>query len=85
MTKISDPLERTVAAALDTAKISYRHSTDGLDFYLPERDLYIEVKRMHSKRIAAQMAQADNVIAVQGVGSVTFMADLIRRAGFHRA
>lgn len=74
----TDPMERVIAAALDGAGEPYFRETNGLDFYLTNRDLYIEVKRMHSPRIAEQMSRADNVIAVQGVGAVTFMANLIR-------
>lgn len=73
-------MERVIAAALDEAHEPYVHDSGGatLDFYLSQRDVYIEVKRMHSPRIAQQMAKADSVIAVQGVGAVTLMASLIR-------
>lgn len=49
----------------------------GLDFYLPDLDIYIEVKQFHSDRIAKQMARRPNVIAIQGRGAVlTFCAML---------
>jgi len=75
-------LEERVARALDVAGIVYRQEKDGgteaLDFYLPELDLYIEIKGGHSSRIARQMGRAKNVIAVQGKAAVTFMEQLLR-------
>jgi hypothetical protein len=79
---ISDPVERIIADALEARGIAYRHEQNGLDFYLPEHDLYIEVKRMHSPRIAEQMSRAPNVIAVQGMDAATWLADLIRKRSF---
>ena len=54
-------------------------SQDGtqLDFYLEDFDVYIEVKRFHTPRIAAQMSRAENVIAVQGFGSLQFLEHLV--------
>ncbi len=51
-----------------------------LDFLL-DNGIEIEVKRMHSDRIAAQMARAPNVIAAQGEEAVRFLASLLRKAG----
>lgn len=83
---ITDPIEAIIAAALCKAGISYLHETDmnaedslGLDFYLPEMDVYIEVKQFHSARISRQMAQAPNVIAIQGRDAAHVFADLITR------
>lgn len=73
-----DPLEDAIEAALKEAGIRYVRDRDGLvpshlDFYLPDADVYIEVKRFHSDRIGGQMARAENVIAVQGLRAVQFM------------
>ena len=83
---ITDPIETIIAEALCKAGISYLHETDmkaedslGLDFYLPELNVYIEVKQFHSDRIARQMARAPNVIAIQGRQSAHVFADLITR------
>lgn len=79
-----DPMERLVANALEAAGIEFRHGNNnpvGLDFYLPEHDLHIEVKRFHSDRIAGQMARADNVIAVQSEAAVRWLCDLITKEG----
>ena len=66
-------------------EVGVRYETDlgggspaNLDFYLPGEDVHIEVKRLHSDRIAAQMARADNVIAAQGETAVRFLAAAIR-------
>jgi len=49
----------------------------GLDFYLPDFDLYIEVKRFHSPRIGEQMSRHPNVIAIQGIECFKFVDQLI--------
>lgn len=80
---MTDPLELYLAVALDEAGIAYQRegqSPCNLDFYLPAFDLHIEVKQMHSERISAQMARAPNVIAVQGWGSVFWLAAILRKA-----
>lgn len=82
--RTTDPMEQIVEAALLDAKTGYLTDEGGenpaaLDFYLPGHDLHVEVKRMHSERIADQMSRAENVIAAQGEGAVRFLADLLRR------
>lgn len=83
---MDDPMERMVAAALSSAGIHY--ATDfgggnqtGLDFYLPEYDVHIEVKRFHSDRVAGQMKRAPNVVVAQGEVAIRWLADLIERGG----
>lgn len=83
MNCLTDPMERLIADALVFAGV--RFVTDegggnpaGLDFYLPDSDVHIEVKRLHSPRIAEQMSRAPNVIAAQGEVAVRWIADLIR-------
>jgi hypothetical protein len=77
---ISDPMERIVAEALQFAGVAYCHEGQGapLDFWLIADDLHIEVKRLHSPRIAAQMARVENVIAVQGKPAVEWFVAMIR-------
>lgn len=79
---MNDPMEAMVAAALDEAGIRYLtgeggKNPSGLDFLLPDFGLEIEVKQFHSDRIAAQMARAENVIAVQGKDAVAFLCRLL--------
>ena len=80
----SDPMERIIAQALVAGGFSFVTDLGGknstrLDFALPN-GVQIEVKRMHSPRIADQMARAPDVIAVQGEGAVRFFASLLIRS-----
>lgn len=76
----NDPMEGMIRAALTRAGIRFVEGDRNparLDFYLPEFDLYIEVKQFHSDRIAGQMARAENVIVAQGSKAVEALAALI--------
>jgi hypothetical protein len=81
--RCTDPMERIIEAALIGAGISYvlpgdrREAGGALDFHLPDFDVDIEVKRMHSPRIADQMARRPNVIAAQGETAVKFLASAL--------
>lgn len=83
----SDYLEEMIANALHDANIEFVHESENkeiqLDFYLPQYDIYIEVKQFHADRIARQMASHDNVIAVQGIKSVKFLLLLLKRIGMN--
>lgn len=79
----TDPMERLVEDALIDAGIPFVADRDGgtahnLDFHLPDHDVAIEVKRMHSPRVAEQMSRADNVIVAQGEAAVRLLAAAIR-------
>lgn len=77
----SDHLESKIAKALEDAGVNFKHESQGgnqrLDFYLPEYGIYIEVKQYSTDRSAIQLALHDNVILVQGVISVEFIAKLL--------
>ncbi len=78
--RLPDPFEEAMAAALVAAGIRYQRDEDArphLDFYLPDFDVYIEVKQFHSARTAGQMSRAPNVIAVQGEAGLRFMISLL--------
>lgn len=80
---MTDPMERIIEHALIDAGIRYvadwnGADTKGLDFWLPDHDVYIEVKRFHTDRIAAQMQRATNVIALQGEAAIRLFADMLR-------
>ncbi len=81
-TRVRDPMEARVAAALTEAGVEYVTEEDprakGLDFYLPTRDLHIEVKRFHSARVAEQVARATNVIVLQGLAAVDLFCYMVR-------
>lgn len=74
----SDPMERLVFDALLMSGIDFIYGPENnLDFYIPSKDVYIEVKQMHSNRISEQMSRAPNVIAVQGVKSVWMLCTML--------
>ena len=82
----TDPMELIIAEALMLAGVKFRTDHPArLDFHIPDAarsgdGVHIEVKRMHSDRIAEQMSRVPNVIAVQGEDAVRWLADLIERA-----
>lgn len=54
-------------------------NTARLDFYLPDEDVYVEVKSFHSPRIGPQMGRAANVIAIQGMAAARLFAEMITK------
>src|SRR5690606_10313219 len=56
----TDPMERVTGEALSAAGIDFitdhePESPASLDFYLPDTDVHVEVKRFHSERVADQL------------------------------
>lgn len=85
---MSDPLEKQFVAILDAAAIGYirpdRDHDDPttLDFYLPDLDLYIELKQYHSDRITRQLAnlpENSNALVLIGRNSVHAFRAFIRQ------
>lgn len=74
---ITDPIEKIIAGALSERRVTFEVPTEGLDFYLPAFDTFIECKQFHSARIARQMSLASNVIAIQGRGAAVAFATLL--------
>jgi hypothetical protein len=77
-------MEQLIEGALKAANIEYRTdmgggNPSGLDFLLPQEGVEIEVKRMHTPRVAEQMARVENVIVAQGPKAVALLAAMIRR------
>lgn len=80
-------MERLIEEALIDAGVPFAMEGDKgerlpMDFYLPELDIHIEVKRFHSPRVAEQMARVENVIAAQGEAGVRALAGAIRHGLF---
>jgi hypothetical protein len=78
-------MEAAIRSALSDAGIRFVEDGNNpahLDFYLPDFDLYIEVKQFHTDRISEQMSRAPNVIVAQGREAVTWLANLISGGGF---
>lgn len=87
--KTRDPMERQIEEALIESGIRYQTDIGGdtktaLDFYLPDFDVSLEVKRFYSARTGEQMARAPNVIVAQGEAAVRFLATAIRSGDFIR-
>ncbi len=84
--QIPDAMERVIAQALEAAGESYLHSVQTghriISFYLPSRDVYIEIKRQQSDRLEEKMSLCENIIAVQGKDSVHCLATFIRALAY---
>ncbi len=74
-----DPMESATERVLIDAGIAWTRddAKSGLDFYLPDYDVYVEVKRYHTDRIAEQMSRRPNVIAIQGLDALKVFARLV--------
>lgn len=81
---MTDPVEETIAEALDAAGIAYERDKLQLDFYVPAFGVFIECKRMHTPRISEQMTRAQEIIVVQGMHAARTLAALIRSSRHRR-
>ena len=81
MNQITDPVEKVVAQALDSHSVEYtteQHPDNlGLDFYLPDSRVHIEVKQFHTPRSQKQIERSDNVILIVGMGAAKQFARMI--------
>jgi len=79
----ADHLEKQIAEVLDSLGIDFVHESEdkyqGLDFYIPKYDVYIEVKQFHAERIHRQISSRDNVIVIQGTQSVNLLKALLTK------
>ena len=81
--KITDNLELRIADLLNSKSIKFVHEgykngiNQRLDFYLPDHDIYIEVKKFHTERVLKQLESQDNIILVQGDKSVKFLEGIL--------
>ena len=77
----SDHLELAVAEILERHNIEFVHESQNngsnIDFYLPDYDVYIEVKQYHSDRVINQLNKRDNIILIQGIGSIKMIERLL--------
>ena len=80
----NDPVERIVAEALTAAGYEWRHEGHParrgdpvtLDFEIVGGP-HVEVKRFHTPRVGAQLAQAENVILIQGIEAARWFAEML--------
>lgn len=78
-----DVMEDSIERWLLANSIRYRRADDmktHLDFFLPDFNVYIEVKRYHTPRIADQLQRAPDIIIIQGGASMRFLESLIARS-----
>lgn len=79
--KSIDPMEQMIEDALLWVGEPYEHEVPvgnrRVDFYLPRKGLYIEVKQFHTNRISDQMVRCDNIIVAQGRQAVQTLASMI--------
>jgi hypothetical protein len=77
----ADHLENKLAECLSEKGIDFVHESEnksqGLDFYLPKLNVYIEVKQYHTPRIAKQMTYQNEIIVLQGSKAVDAFIKLI--------
>lgn len=79
---MDDPMEKQFAMIcrlhdIRCERADQSKGSSGLDFFLPDYDVYVEVKRFHSPRIAEQMARRPNVVAIQGDGAMDAFAKIL--------
>jgi hypothetical protein len=76
-----DELEEQVAVILDKKGINYIHESENksqiLDFYLPDYDIFIEVKRFYTERVVRQLDSQENIIFIQGIKSINFLKKIL--------
>jgi hypothetical protein len=70
--------EKEVEELLIKTNIKYTRN-QRLDFYLPDYDVYIEVKQYHSHRSIEQLASQENIILLQGKKAVEFFINIINK------
>lgn len=87
---MTSPLEKQFVALLDEFSIEYlRPEQDvtiptNLDFYLPDFDLFVEIKCFHSDRISRQLSSVphrSNALVIMGPQSITAFRRFIRAVG----
>jgi hypothetical protein len=83
MRHFADYLELAVARNLTRLNIRFIHESENksqmLDFYLPDNDVYIEVKQFHTERVINQLASQENVILLQGRKAIHYFNSLTRK------
>lgn len=87
---MGDPCENIVAAALDRRGLRYEREVpigrkngktrSAIDFFLPDLNLYIECKQMHSERSIRQMEGLGDAILIQGIGAARAFAKFLHDA-----
>lgn len=78
---MTDPMEKIVREALNKAGVKFVEEEDpralGLDFFLIDHGVWVEVKQFHTERVNEQMQRAPNVIVIQGVEAARYFSSLL--------
>lgn len=84
MNHYSDFLEKEIAETLSASDIRFIHESKGknqrLDFFLPDHNVYIEIKQYHTDRINEQLKLKENIILLQGKKSVRLFKELLTKS-----
>jgi hypothetical protein len=77
---LPDPMEKGFEKLCDALRIKWERDDhrSGLDYWLPELRVYVEVKRFHSPRIADQLSRRSDVIAIQGMNALDAFRKMVR-------
>lgn len=81
--EVTDDYEKIIEDALIYVGLDYRTEspeTNNLDFYIPQFNVYIEVKTMHTERVYKQMDRVHECIMVQGKQACELLASMISLA-----
>ncbi|CAB4218679.1 hypothetical protein UFOVP1605_41 [uncultured Caudovirales phage] len=83
---ISCDLEQSLADSLTEVGISFIHESQRkqrLDFYLPDFDIWIEVKKFDSERTGEQIKSQENVVLIQGKKAMEFFIGVLKEKFNH--
>lgn len=72
-------LEQKIANALKEENIIFESNAHRLDFFLPDFNVYIEIKKYHSERSNSQLQSQENIILIQGKKAVDLFCNIIKR------
>jgi hypothetical protein len=77
----ADDLEERISKLLNFMNVEFTHESENkeqvLNFYLPQHDIYIEVKKFHTDKVNNQLKLKDNVILFQGIKTIKFLEDMV--------
>jgi hypothetical protein len=86
--KINDPIERIVAEVLLNKGIKFIHEMEnkaqGLDFYLPEYDIFIECKAYSTPRTEKQI-EDKKVILIQTSEAAKAFVEICLKSNYKEA
>ena len=82
---VENPLEKAIAKILFNNGINYIRegcsgNKRGLDFYLPDYDVFIEVKAGYTERSDKQLKNNEAVILIQDKKSIDFLLKVFKMA-----